>query len=134
MSDDLEIIQAGGQIFCYIVRRSFCPSHTTFITPPEARQQVGFIVYPADSTIKRHSHKALERHLVGMSEVLVVRTGHCRIEVYDDDHQLVAARDLYENDVALMVGGGHGFKIVEDTVLLEIKQGPYLGVNDKEVF
>lgn len=110
MSDDLEIIQSDGQIFCYIVRRNFRPSHTTFITPPEARQQVGFIVYPANSTIKRHSHKALERHLIGMSEVLVVRTGYCQIEVYDDAHQLVAMRDLYENDVALMVGGGMDLK------------------------
>ena len=134
MSDEIEIIQSDGNVLCYIVQRNFRPSHTTFITPPDAKQQVGFIVYPADSTIKRHSHKALERHLIGMSEVLVVRTGHCQIEVYDDQHQLVAMRDLYENDVVLMVGGGHGFKIVEDTVLLEIKQGPYLGVNDKEIF
>jgi len=33
-----------------------------------------------------------------------------------------------------MVGGGHGFQIKEDTVLLEIKQGPYLGADDKELF
>ncbi|HTX89606.1 MAG TPA: hypothetical protein VMC09_00195 [Anaerolineales bacterium] len=134
MSDDIELVEAEGRILCYIIRRTFRPSHTTFITPPDAKQQVGFIVYPKDGAIARHTHRALERHLVGMSEVLVVRTGHCQIDVYDSQHQSVATRDLFENDVVIMVGGGHGFKILEDTVLLEIKQGPYLGVNDKELF
>jgi hypothetical protein len=54
--------------------------------------------------------------------------------VYDDNKDLVATRDLYQNDVVLMVGGGHGFRIIEDTVFLEIKQGPYLGADDKELF
>ena len=69
-----------------------------------------------------------------MAEVLVVMSGHCQIEVYDEQKSLVTVRDLYKNDVVLMVGGGHGFQIKEDTVLLEIKQGPYLGADDKELF
>jgi mannose-6-phosphate isomerase-like protein (cupin superfamily) len=69
-----------------------------------------------------------------MAEVLVVRSGQCQIEVYDQEKNLVTTRDLYKNDVVLMVGGGHGFQIREDTVLLEIKQGPYLGADDKELF
>jgi mannose-6-phosphate isomerase-like protein (cupin superfamily) len=134
MSDDIEIIRAEGTILCYIIRRTFLPSHTTFITPPESKQQVGFVVYPKDGKIARHSHRSLERHLVGLSEVLLVREGHCQIEIYDNQHHLVATRDLIENDVVIMEAGGHGFRIIEDTVLLEIKQGPYLGVNDKELF
>jgi mannose-6-phosphate isomerase-like protein (cupin superfamily) len=86
------------------------------------------------SVIPRHIHKPLERHIIGMAEVLVVRSGHCQIEVYDEQKTLVTTRDLYKNDVVLMVGGGHGFQIMEDTVLLEIKQGPYLGADDKELF
>jgi mannose-6-phosphate isomerase-like protein (cupin superfamily) len=69
-----------------------------------------------------------------MAEVVIVRSGHCQIEVYDESLSLVATRDLYQGDVVLMVGGGHGFQVKEDTVLLEIKQGPYLGVDDKEIF
>jgi len=54
--------------------------------------------------------------------------------VFDEHKSLVAVRDLYQGDVVLMVGGGHGFRIIEDTVLLEIKQGSYLGADDKELF
>jgi hypothetical protein len=132
--DNLEIITANGQTLCYVIRENTKPMETTFITPPEGKQQVGFIVYPKGGVIARHMHKPLERHIIGMAEVLIVRSGYCQIEVYDDQKNLVAVRDLHQGDVALMVGGGHGFQIKEDTVLLEIKQGPFLGVNDKELF
>jgi uncharacterized protein with PhoU and TrkA domain len=132
--DNVEIISAHGETLCYLIRQDIKPEKTVFITPPEGKQQVGFIVYPKGTFIARHTHRPLERHIIGMAEVVVVRSGHCQIEVYDAKKQLVALRDLYPNDVVLMVGGGHGFRIIEDTVLLEIKQGPYLGADDKELF
>ncbi len=134
INDNVEIITANDQTLCYVIRENTQLEKTTFITPPEDKQQVGFIVYPKGGVIARHVHKPLERHIIGMAEVVVVRSGHCQIEVYDEHKNLVALRDLYKNDVVLMVGGGHGFRIIEDTVLLEIKQGPYLGADDKELF
>lgn len=131
---NVELITANGQTLCYIIRGDTRPTDTTFITPPEAKQQVGFIVYPKGGVIPRHIHRPLERHIIGMSEVLLVRSGYCQIEVYDDQENLVTVQDLHENDVVVMVGGGHGFQIKEDTVLLEIKQGPYLGAEDKKLF
>lgn len=130
----IEIIAKDGVELCYIVRTSFEPEATTFVTQPEYKQQVGFITYPAGSTIPRHTHVPLERHLVGTSEVVLVRKGSCEIEVYTDDHELVATRDLGPGDLVLMVAGGHGFNVREDTVLLEVKQGPYIGLEEKERF
>ena len=132
--DNVELITANGQSLCYLIRAKTRPRQATFITLPEAKQQVGFIVYTKDSAIPRHIHKPLERHIIGMAEVLVVRSGHCQIEVYDEQMSLFTVRTLYKNDIVLMVGGGHGFQIKEDTDLLEIKQGPYLGADDKELF
>lgn len=132
--EHVEIISADKQTLCFIIRRTIHPDHTLFITPPDARQQVGFIVYPANTTIKRHRHKQFERHLVGMSEVLIVQKGHCTVDIYDDASNLVVTRFLELGDVIILTGGGHGFNILEDTVLLEIKQGPFLGTDDKELF
>lgn len=56
------------------------------------------------------------------------------MDIYNDDQVLVATRELRAGDVMLMVGGGHGFRILEDTVFLEIKQGPYIGLDEKERF
>ncbi|MBN1890310.1 MAG: hypothetical protein JW850_20115 [Thermoflexales bacterium] len=136
MSDQelIERIYWRDQLLAYIIRADFLPAKTTFVTPPEFKQQVGFVVYPKDGEIVRHVHLPLERHLVGTSEVLVIRRGRCEIDIYNDERELVASRELGPGDVMLMVSGGHGFRMLEDTVFLEIKQGPYTGVDEKERF
>jgi hypothetical protein len=129
-----EIISWNGQPLVYILRPDPLPERTTFVTPPEFKQQVGFVVYPRGSEIARHIHLDLERQLVGTSEVLVLLKGRCLIDVFTTGKELVATRELQAGDVMLMVGGGHGFRIEEDTVFLEIKQGPYLDAEEKERF
>jgi len=133
-TDLVERICSGETCLAYVIRGSFLPERTTFLTPPEYKQQVGYVVYPAGGEVPRHVHRALERHLVGTSEVVIVRQGCCEVDIYDNDRQLVATRELREGDVMLMVGGGHGFRMLDDTVLLEVKQGPYTGVDEKERF
>ena len=118
----------------YIIRAEMAPGKTTFLTPSELNLQVGFVVYPAGGEVARHLHRPLERHIVGTSEVLVVIEGRCQMDIYDDDRRLVATRELRKGDIMLMVGGGHGFRMLEDTVLLEVKQGPYTGLDEKERF
>jgi uncharacterized protein with PhoU and TrkA domain len=130
----LEQITYKETILAYIIRGEMSPSETTFLTPPEFKQQVGFVVYPAGGVIARHDHRPLERHLTGTSEVLVVRRGRCEIDIYNDARERVATRELGPGDIMLMVGGGHGFRMLEDTVFLEIKQGPDTGVDEKEHF
>ena len=132
--ETVETITSNGAVLCLIVRAGSRPDRTTFLTPPDYKQQVGFVVYPAGSEIPRHLHRPLERHLVGTSEVLLVQEGRCLLDVYDDDRRLVATRELGLGDLMLMVGGGHGFRMLEPTVLLEIKQGPYTGLDEKERF
>ena len=70
----------------------------------------------------------LERSLVGTSEVLIVRSGRCEMDVYDDDRALVTTRELVAGDVVVIFAGGHGFRMLEDTTFLEVKQGPYTGL------
>ena len=83
------------------------------------------MVYPDGRRVAKHIHLALERHLIGTSEVLVLLKGHCLADIYNDEKELVATRELRAGDVILMVGGGHGFRMQEDTVFLEVKQGPF---------
>ncbi len=133
--DSIEIIRSEREeLLAYVIRARLSPTETTFITPPELKQQVGFVVYPEGGEIQRHKHVPLERSLVGTSEVLIVRSGRCEIDIYDNDERLVATRELRPGDVMLMVDGGHGFRMLEDTVFLEIKQGPYTGLDEKEHF
>jgi uncharacterized protein YjlB len=110
------------------------PEETTFPTPPELNLRVGFVVYPAGGQVARHMHRPLEHHIVETTEVLVVRKGRCEIDIFNDGRELVATYGLHTGDVILMVGGGHGFRMLEDTTFLEIKQSPYTGLEEKERF
>jgi len=130
----IENITWQGVPLAYIIRGKLNPTQTTFLTPPEFKQQVGFIVYPAGGEIQRHVHRPLERHLIGTSEVVIVRRGRCEIDLYNDERQLVAVRELGQGDIMLMVTGGNGFRMLENTVFLEVKQGPYTGLEEKERF
>lgn len=130
----IEKIEDQGKTLCYIIRRGPLPKQTTFLTPNDFKQQVGYIVYPAGGVIPRHVHKPLERRLVGTSEVLVVLSGRCEVDVYNDARGLVGTWELNQGDIMIMVGGGHGFRMLEDTVFLEVKQGPYFGLDEKERF
>jgi mannose-6-phosphate isomerase-like protein (cupin superfamily) len=117
-----------------IIRHDFRPTGTTFVTNPDLAQQVGFVVYPAGGVIKRHIHKNVDRQNISSSEALIVREGRLEIDIYDQQKELVATRQLETGDFVLMVSGGHGFRVLEPTILLEIKLGPYAGPEDKELF
>ena len=128
----IEEVTWNGQILCYIIAtKEFNPEKTTFLTPPECNVQVGYIVYPAGHQIPPHAHRAIE-HVVDSSEVLLVRRGRCEVDIYNGEKQLVATRELQEGNLLIMVTGGHGFRMLEYTVLLEVKPGPYKGSDGKE--
>jgi len=117
-----------------IIRAEIDPHKTTFVTPSQFEQQSGFIVYPAGGEVPRHFHRPVERHLTRTSEVVLLRRGRCVLDIYDTEQNLVASRELKTGDIAILVGGGHAYRMLEDTVLLEVKQGPYTGVEERERF
>jgi len=130
----IETIEAEGRPLAMIVSGTFSPPATQFLTPDSYNQQIGFIVYPPGGVIKRHHHLPVERHLSMTSEVLVVRSGRAEVDLFDERQRLVASRELNAGDIIVLLSGGHGFRILEPTVFLEIKQGPYMGVKDKVLF
>jgi hypothetical protein len=74
------------------------------------------------------------RTVHGTSEVVVVQSGRMLLDIFDDDRQHVCTREMWKGDAVALIGGGHGFRLIEDTVLIEVKQGPYSGIQEKERF
>ena len=131
----LETITADGVVLAYLFRELSTPTETRYLTPDACNLQVGHVVYARGTEIPRHMHLAVDRHLTTTAEVLLVQQGACEVDIFAPDRRLVATRELHVGDMVIAVGGGHGFRVLEDTVLLEVKQGPYLGDGiDKERF
>lgn len=130
----IEIIADGDTPLAYIVRAGWNPESTEFLTPDHFGQQMGMIVYGAGKEIIPHLHLPVVREVHGTSEVVMVRKGACEVDLYDQQKQLLASRSLGLGDIILLLNGGHGFRMSEDTVLFEVKQGPFVGMRDKERF
>jgi hypothetical protein len=54
-----------------------------------------------------------------------------RIDFYSEDGQHLSSEILTAGDVVLLSRGGHGFEMLEESELIEVKQGPYDSDNDK---
>ena len=129
----IDILRSDNALLCYIVRSDTLPAATEFVTTRRTLQ-VGHIVHPRGHEISRHEHRPQERHISGTAEVLLVQRGRCEMDVYDGQRCLVATRELRVGDIVVLLECGHGFRMLEDTVLLEVKQGPYAGPGEKEQF
>ena len=67
-------------------------------------------------------------------EVLFIKKGVLRVDFYDEYEDYLESRDLHAGDMILLVSGGHGFQVLEEVEMVEVKQGPYAGENDKKRF
>lgn len=105
-----------------------------FLTPNELSQQLAYMQYGAGKVIAAHVHNPVPRDVAFTRETLFIRKGKIRMDLYTDDKQYIESYVLGTGDVVLLVSGGHGFETLEPTELIEVKQGPYAGTEDKTVF
>lgn len=129
-----ETITHNGKVLCLIVR-SELRAKTVFHTSNDINLQVGHIVYRAGGEVQRHRHPPITRTVVGHAEVVIVESGRAHFDVYsEEDGQLLCTREVGPRDIVVVMAGGHGYRMIEDTVLIEVKQGPFSGVPEKILF
>jgi hypothetical protein len=129
--DAVETIFSGKNTLAVIVRSWIDTPGISFFTPGNFSQQLAYIQHPCGKTIAPHLHNIVRREVTQTLEVLFVRKGRLRVDLYDDDHSYIESRILVAGDVILLVSGGHGFETLEPVEMFEVKQGPYAGDGDK---
>ncbi len=133
-SADIEYIRNGAEHIAVILRRHYVRDGIAFLTPNDYSQQLGYMNRPAGYKIPPHVHNPVPREVVFTKEVLLVKSGKARVDFYDDDRNYLESRYLNAGDVILLASGGHGFEMLEATEMIEVKQGPYVGDEDKARF
>jgi mannose-6-phosphate isomerase-like protein (cupin superfamily) len=130
-SEAIETLVYNGEMYALIVRREFRQSGIHFFTPGDFSQQLAYMSRPAEYKIQPHFHREVQRDVHRTQEVLFVRKGRLRVDFYDTARRCIDSRILEAGDVILLAEGGHGFEMLEDCEIFEVKQGPYLGDGDK---
>lgn len=124
-------IEFNGQTFAIIIDRNYRNEGIKFFTPHHFSQQLAYMRRPKGYVIDPHIHNPVKRELFLTKEVLLIRSGKVRVDFYDESKSYIESSVLTEGDVILFAFGGHGFEMLEESEIIEVKQGPYAGEHDK---
>lgn len=130
----IENIIIDNKLYSIILRSSFQSEGIKFFTDNSYSQQLGYMKRDNGYIIPPHRHKSVERKVLLTQEVLFIKSGKIRVDFYNDSQDYLQSRILNKGDVVLLALGGHGFEMLEDSEIIEVKQGPYLGDEDKVSF
>ena len=130
----IEKIQYKKQTIAIIVKSNFRKDGVSFLTEPEFPLQLGYMNHPKGHEIQPHVHNPIHRETQDTYEVLFVKEGHMRIDFFNFEKDYLSSRELHSGDFVLLVGAGHGITMLEPTILIEVKNGPYCPEKDKERF
>jgi mannose-6-phosphate isomerase-like protein (cupin superfamily) len=134
LSPMIETIKIGDQLLAIILSRNFHEPGIHFFTPNDLSQQLAYMLHPAGKIIDPHVHNPVSRNVHYTQEVLFIKRGRIRVDFYDNDQKYIESRVLQGGDVILLATGGHGFEVLEEIEMIEVKQGPYAGDQDKTRF
>jgi quercetin dioxygenase-like cupin family protein len=95
---------------------------------------LGILVHKKGKRVDKHKHKLVKREILITQEVLVLLEGKMRVDLYNDEAQKLKSIVMGAGDSILLARGGHAIEILEDSKIVEVKQGPYAGFDDKEFF
>ena len=130
----IEQVTHNNKLLSLIIRVNYKSDGIEFFTPGNFSQQIGYMNRKRNHVIPPHTHNIVKREVNLTQEVLFIKSGKIRVDYYDQDKKYLESRILYKGDVVLLAGGGHGFEMLEDSEMIEVKQGPYAGDMDKKVF
>jgi hypothetical protein len=130
----VEEIRCNDHVIAIIVFGAFSRPGIHFFTPSEFSQQLAYMNHPQGKKIAAHIHQPAPREVLLTQEVLFIRKGKMRVDFYDKDQRYLESRNLHGGDTILLIDGGHGFEVLEDLEMFEVKQGPFVGDRDKKRF
>jgi len=129
-----EKIIHNEKIIAIIIPAGFEKNGLEFFTPDEFSQQLAYMKHPMGKKIPPHTHNRVPREIFYTLETLFIRKGRVKVDLYDTDQTYIGSRELKTGDTILLASGGHGFTMLEETEMIEVKQGPYAGDQDKVRF
>jgi hypothetical protein len=134
MEKIIKKIYDGKELLALIITSDFIEKGIHFFTPDDFSQQLGYMHHSKGKVILPHIHNPVPREVEYTQEVLFIKSGKIRVDFYDLNRQYLESYILSRNDVILLIKGGHGFEVLEDIEMFEVKQGPYVGDSDKTRF
>ena len=131
----IEKVKYKKKLYALIVRGKYRNKRgINFFTPKEATQQFGYMKHKKGHIIQPHQHRKRLTRIMTTTEVILLLKGSLKIDFYNEKRKYLLSKILNEKDIVMLVDGGHGFKVIKDVEMIEVKQGPYNLIKDKVKF
>ena len=131
----IEKVKYKKKLYALIVRGQYRNKRgINFFTPKEATQQFGYMKHKKGYIIQPHLHRKRLTRIMTTTEVILLLKGSLKIDFYNEKRKYLLSKILNEKDIVMLVNGGHGFKVIKDVEMIEVKQGPYNLIKDKVKF
>jgi hypothetical protein len=127
-------ITHNDKLLALIIPHNFTKDGIEFFTPDDFSQQLAYMKHPTGKKIQPHVHNVVMREVHFTQEVLILKRGKLRVDFFDDEKKYLESYILQSGDVILLSSGGHGFEVLEEIEMFEVKQGPFVGELDKTRF
>ena len=131
----IEKILHKDKLFALIVKGNFRKKRgINFFTPNNSTQQFGYMKHKKGHIVEPHQHNKRLTKIFSTTEVILLLKGILRVDFYDNKKMYLFSKKIFGKDIIMLVNGGHGFKVLKDVEMLEVKQGPYKLSRDKVKF
>ena len=131
----IENIKYKKKLYAIIVRSKFRKKKgINFFTPKNVTQQFGYMKHKKNHLIMPHKHNKRLTKILITTEVIILLKGILRVDFYNNNKKYLFSKKISSDDLIMLVNGGHGFKVLKDVEMIEVKQGPYKLSIDKFKF
>lgn len=131
----IENILYKKKLLALIIHKKFRKlKGVNFFTNPKNTQQIGYMKHKKNHIIQPHLHKKRLSKIYFTTEVIIILKGILRIDFYDYKKKYLFSKKISQGQIIMLICGGHGFKVIRDVEMIEVKQGPYYITKDKKKF
>lgn len=127
----IEYLGSDSNPAAFVIRSNEKIDGINFFSNKTDPQQIGLMTRPKGYIVKMHSHNLVERTIEITQEVLIIRSGKIMIRIVFENETFETV--LFQGDLITLIRGSHELIFLDESQILEIKQGPYLGSNDKKI-
>jgi len=129
----IERIEKDDKLLAIVVRRNI-EDKLNFVVPNEFPLQLGFHNRKKGEEALPHLHRNIpELKNIPSHEVFHVIEGKVQVNVFDSKKE-IARQVILEQGDTIFSASGHSVVFLEDSKVLEVKQGPYRGKDADKVY
>lgn len=128
MANQMEKIILNGKLVA--IKISSMGAGSVPVTAQEEVLQVLTLKHPKGRIVSPHSHTPKRRETTVLQECLVVIRGKLRVSLCDESGTALKRIDISAGETCIILSGVHGVEFLEDSEVIEIKNGPY--IDDKK--